>query len=564
MMTIFYPIFTGGLAACLTLTSCIKKEGSKGGKNFILKKEETFYRNFSVEPENLHPIKSSDVYSRVVQEHILESLLQRNPNTYELEPSLAERWERSPDGKTFVFYLHKGLKWSDGKPLTAKDVKFSLDAYKDPSYGGIHTVSYYENMKSAKIIDDRTIQFQIKEVYFKNFDIVSGMAILPEHIYMKKEENSPSEAEGAVNLNKTVIGSGPYKVSLYRKGKMLALSKNEHWFGKNVPANKGKWNFQNIVFRFIPAGNDAILRMQKGDLDFIGLSAEDFKKRTSAPQWSSGKLEKIKFSNKEPSGYGYVGFNFKKVIFQDQRTRKALAHLMNRELMNKKFNFNYYKLATGPWYSWSEYADPSVQPILFDPAEAAKLLKAAGWKDENPKDGILEKSFPEGKKNFEFSVVSTNSKDSEKYLTVFQEDLKKEGIRLSIKSLDWTTLLSVLDKKDFDMAMLGWGFSSPAIDPRQIWHSESAVKGGSNYISYSNPEVDHLIEKARRELNKNKRIQILRKVYRLIANDVPYIFLFNIPNRFYGVNNRINRPAPFLNYDLGVSFWSFTDAPKSN
>ena len=563
-MAIFSRLFTGSLVISITLLSCVKKEGSKDSKNLILKKKETFYRNLSAEPESLHPIKSSDYYSSVVQDHILESLLQRNPDTYEWEPSLAEKWEQSPDGKTFVFYLHKGLKWSDGKPLTAKDVKFSLEAYKNPAYGGIHYISYFENMERAEVIDNHTIRFKARDIYFQNFDIISGMLILPEHIYRLSEESpktdtdSSKSEEDKLNLNKTIIGSGPYKIIRYQKGKMIVLTKNELWFGKSIPSNKGQWNFKNMVFRFISDNNDAILRMQKEDLDFISLSAEDFEKRTSASQWQD-KLKKVKYTNKAPSGYGYVGFNLRNPLFQDRRTRKALAHLMNRELMNEKFQYNYAKLATGPWYSWSDYADPSVKPLLFDPKEAARLLQEAGWKDEN-KDGVLEKDFKEGKKDFTFSVLSTGNKDTERYLTVFQEDLKKAGIRLSIKAVDWTSLLALLDKKNFDSAMLGWGFGSPEIDPKQIWHSESAKLGGSNYISYSNPKVDKLIDQARRELNRQKRIKILREVFRLIAHDVPYIFLFNRPHNFYGINKRIHTPKPTFNYTLGVRFWSFRKA----
>ena len=228
--------------------------------------------------------------------------------------------------------------------------------------------------------------------------------------------------------------------------------------------------------------------------------------------------------------------------------------------MNEKFRFNYSKLATGPWYSWSEYADPSVKPILFDPKKAASFLQAAGWKDKN-KDGLLEKDFKEGTRDFVFSVLSTGDKDAEKYLTVFQEDLKKAGIRLSIKAVDWTSLLALMDKKNFDTVMLGWGSSpinpSLEVDPKQIWHSDSAKEGGSNYISYSNPKVDKLIDKSRHQLKKEERVKTLREVYRLIADDVPYIFLFNSAHYFYGVNKRIKRPKPAFQYKLGVSFWSF-------
>ena len=402
-------------------------------------------------------------------------------------------------------------------------------------------MSYFEGMKNAEVIDDYTVKFNTKNVYFKNFETVAGMLIIPEHIYrMPKNPDSSSEAdknsskteEVKLNLNKTIIGSGPYKIAQYQKGKMIVLSKNNLWFGKSIPSNKGQWNFKNIVFRFISDSNDAIFRIQKEDLDFIALSAEDFEKRTSASQWGN-TLEKIKYSNKAPSGYGYIGFNLKNPLFQDSRTRKALAHLMNRELMNEKFRFNYSKLATGPWYSWSEYADPSVKPILFDPKEAAKLLQAAGWRDKN-KDGILEKDFKEGKKDFSFSVLSTGDKDAERYLTVFQEDLKKAGVHLSIKVVDWTSLLALLDKKNFDSAMLGWGSSSLEVDPKQIWHSDSSKTGGSNYISYSNPKVDKLIDKARRQLNKEERIKTLKEVYRLIADDVPIYSYLTILIVFMG------------------------------
>lgn len=520
--------------------SCIKREG----QDIRIKKSETYYTNLGVDPKTLHPIKSVDLVASIVQSYILESLLIRDSDTYELKPNLAERWEQSSDGKVITFYLRKNLKWSDGQPLTAKDVKFSLEASKNPEYGGIHRLPYLENIQSVEVKDDRTITVHSKETYFKTFEIVATWDVLPEHIY--KDPKNPK-------LNKTVIGSGPYILSQYLRGKMLVLTKNENWHGKDFPVNKGRWNFKNIAFRFIKEEADELLRMQKGDIDYLSLSPEAFEQKTSKPPWGT-KVLKIKAKNKGGRGYAFIGFNMNRPLFQDRRVRKALAHLMDRETMRQKFRFGYGELATGPWYSWSDYADPKVRPIEYDLQRANALLKEAGWSDPN-RDGVLEKSIDGTIQKLSFTVLLANP-DSEKYLTLYKEDLKKAGVNLDIKILDWTAFLKVMDDKKFDAVMLGWSAPSVDLDPKAIWHSRSGQKGGNNFISYSNPKVDALIDRGRKQLNRRERIKTFRKVYRLIAEDVPYIFLFNNLYFMYGVNQRIKTPKPTFNYSMGESYWS--------
>ena len=489
----------------------------------------------------------------------MESLLQRNPETYEWEPSLSEKWEQSPDGKTFVFRLYKGLKWSDGKPLTARDVKFSLEAYKDPAYEGLRHISILENINSAKVIDNWTIQFTTKSVHFNNFSVISKMFILPEHIYRlpksnsnSKDKNSENTKSTKLNLNRIIVGSGPYKFLQYQQGKMLVLTKNELWFGKQVPSNKGQWNFKNVAFRFISSRNDTFLRMNKGELDFVGLSAGEFARETFKAQ-KGIEIEKVKYTLQQPYS-SYIGWNLKKPLFQDQKTRKALAHLLNRKFINEKLGFNYNKLSTGPWISWSEYADSSIKPLLFNPKKAAELLQSAGWEDTN-KDGVLEKDFNGNRKDFAFTVLAVSeSSNLDKYLTIFQEDLKKAGIRLSIQFLDWTAMIALLDERKFDAIFFGDGFDVD-IDARP-WHSDSIKKGRYNFIGYSNPKVDQLIEKAERQLNRKKRIKILKEAYRLIASEVPCLFVFDYPYGFYAINKRIHTPKPSFKYSLGKRFWS--------
>ena len=537
------PVF---FAFSLTaLPACVRRDGP----NIRIKRSETFYTNLNVDPKTLHPIKSTDYYASVVQGYILESLLEKDPDTYELQPNLAEKWTQSQDGKTLTFYLRRNLRWSDGTPLTARDVKFTFSASKNPEYGGIHLLPYLENIKSIEAKDDRTIVFHSKDVYFKTFEIVAGWDILPEHIYKDPKDSK---------LNRTIVGSGPYVLSQYLRGKTLVLTKNKNWHGKDFPINKGRWNFGNLAFRFIHEEADELLRAQKGDLDYLRLSPEAFEKKTSKPPWGT-KVLKFKVKNKGGRGYGFIGFNMKRQLFQDRRVRRALAHLLDRETIRQKLRFGQGEPARGPWYFWSDYADPKVKPVEYDLQKANALLKTAGWEDRN-RDGVLEKTFNGKARNLSFTVLLSNP-DGEKYLTLYKEDLKKAGVEMIIKLLDWTAFLKVMDDKKFDAVMLGWSAPSQDIDPKGIWHSQSARKGGNNFIGYSNPKVDALIDKGRKQLNRKERIKTFREVYRLIAEDSPYVFLFNDPYVRYGVSQRIHLPKPTFNYQIGTSYWSFKSEP---
>jgi len=148
-------------------------------------------------------------------------------------------------------------------------------------------------------------------------------------------------------------------------------------------------------------------------------------------------------------------------------------------------------------------------------------LAKAGWVDGD-KDGVLEKN---GKK-FEFTLFFAN-KDNEKYYILYQEDLKKAGIKMNLQLLEWNALLKNVDEAKFDAIAMGWGGGAVDHDPKQIWHSASIGTGGSNFIGYKNAKVDTLIDKARTELNKQKRIPLYREIYREIAADAPYVFMFN-------------------------------------
>ena len=392
----------------LFLPACEKK-----GKNYKAQgaKQKVLFQNLPKEPENLHPIRSTDLYSYMVQSYVVETLLKRNIETYQWEPHLATKWEEGPQYITFT--LRDQVHWQDGRPLTAKDVVFSFNAYKDPSFGGARYIAYFENIESATPIDNKTIRFKLKKKYFGNFNTLASLTVLPEHIYKDKEKK----------LSRKIMGSGPYVLTKYERGKKLELIQNQNWWGRK--AKPLTHRIPNIVFRLIADETSQLIRMAAGDLDYLSLTPEAFIKKTTKKPWGESLIKK-ETQNKQPSGYGFVAWNLKNPLFQNLKVRKALAYLMNRELMNQKFQYGKAKLATGPWYSWSDYADPSISPLPFDPQKAHRLLKSAGWEDKD-KNGVLENTINGQKTELKFTLIFSN-RDFEKYLTLYQEDLKKTGL----------------------------------------------------------------------------------------------------------------------------------------
>lgn len=503
----------------------------------------TFYINFNAEPESLNPISSSDLYATMAEGYALEGLLTVNMETYAFEPRLAERWEVSKDGLTYTFYLRKGVKWQDGKPFTAEDVKFSFDAPKDPAFKAAHRIPYFENFESVEVIDPHTIRIKTKTKYFNNLMVMGSSYIAPKHVYGDPKKKN----------NKILVGTGPYKLETYNKGKNLIFVKNPNWWGAQDPRFAGYAKFERVNIRFVREENLQLEMAKKGQLDFVRLTPEAFVKKTEGAPWGKEVL-KVKVENSDPTdGYGFVAWNLKNPLFKDKKVRQALQHLMNRQEMIEKFRFGMSEPATGPIQSIIPFYPKDVKPRLFDLTKAKQLLREAGWVDSD-KNGVLDRVIDGKKMEFKFTLLFSN-RDTEKYHTLYKEDLKKAGITMDLKLVEWNSFVKSLDEQNFEAITLGWGGGSIESDLKQIWHSESARPGGSNFISYSNKEVDKLIDEARQELDQPKRWALWQKIHRLIAEDAPYVFMFNSKYKMYGVNQRIGRAKDTLKFDLGDGYW---------
>jgi microcin C transport system substrate-binding protein len=501
----------------------------------------TFTVSFASEPATLNPYTRSDVASGEVLMYVFEGLMSQDIDTLEYVPALAESMDEAKDGKSITFKLRKDAVFSDGKPVTPEDVKFSFESMMNPDFKAVMRRTFYENIGSVEILDAQTVKFHIKNKYFLNKSTAATMEILPKHFYGDHKKK----------VNKVALGSGPYLIEKYDQGKAVTLKKNPKWWGSNVAYYKGQFNFDKIVIKFISDDSASLESFKRGDLDFIRLKSEQYVQKTTGSPWGE-KVFKEQAKNSSPKGTNFMGLNMKNDLFKDRDVRLALTYLYDRVTLSKKFYFDLAVPATGPWFFQSKDANPNTKAIPFDVKKGRELLTKAGWADSD-KDGVLDKMIDGKKRNFKFTMLLPN-KDAEKYFTFYKEELKKSGIDMKISLLEWNAFVKKLDEKGFDAVAMSWGGVVEG-DPKQIWHSASSATGGSNFVSYSNSKVDALIEKGREELDEKKRTKMFQEVYDLVANDVPYVFMVNPLYDLYAYSNKIQRVRPTYKYSIARETW---------
>jgi len=545
------------LTLSLLLLSLLVFSGCTGGSGGGDKIKDVFIIALENDPTDLYPTRSSGGVDRQVYgQHykyasaIAESLLFHNLETGEFRPNLAKKWEVSEDGLTFTFYLRDDVKFHDGSMMTAQDVKFTFDSIFDDKHEAYVKRSLMQNFSSPEIVDDYTIRFKAKKKYFLNLEQLGTMYVMPKKTYSKIDPKNNRMA-------KISVGSGPYKLKKWSKGKSITLVRNEDWWGKNDPLAGQFYKFKRIVYKPV---KDKTLRqamLERGKLDYDNrVRAENFVKKMTSKEWGT-KVLKVQAKNRIPKFLSFIGLNNNHKILKDKKVRQALSHLVNVNFLIEKFQYGLQEPATGPFRLASDYSNKNVKPRKFNPEKAKKLLQEAGWADTD-KDGLLDKMIDGQKTKFSFELMNPN-KDSEKQVTVIKEDMRKAGVDMKINIVDWTAFSKALNERKFDAVIMAWGGGSFEPDPNQIWHSNSAKGTGSNFVSYKNPDVDKLIAKGVNTLDRAERLKIYHKIHAMIAEDTPYIFLYEPSHELYAVSARVQRPQDTLVYSVGPQTWSLPD-----
>lgn len=484
----------------------------------------------SAEPANINPyLATGDAYSRYMGSYIFEAPMWLNLDTFELEPWLATSIERSEDALTYTLHLRDDIHFSDGKPLTAEDVKFSFDVVLQPENDTAPLRVYLKDIEAIEIIDDYTVRFKMAKTYYINDIIVGTQQIVPKHIYGQGDFNT-------ADFNRAPVGSGPYKFERWDTGQQIVLTRDENYWGEGISPAQGY--IDRRVFKIITDDEAAFQVLTRHEADMWNqIPPTTWLRRTNTPKFES-EFHKLVPDSPIPgftSRFNYIGWNMRKPQFEDIRVRQALVMLFDRQLIIDEVWGGLGTIITGPDYHKSPEYNKDIEPWPFDPERAQALLTEAGWVDRNS-DGVREKDGVNLR--FELSYAS-GVPEYDQLGTVYQEELKRAGIDMRLNPMEWATFQERVHKRTFDACMLAW-LTTFADDPYQLWHS-SQTETGSNYPGFKNAEVDKLIEQARVTFDEEERNALYHRFHAILHEEQPYIFLYARPGlvavdkRFHGI-----------------------------
>jgi peptide/nickel transport system substrate-binding protein len=441
-------------------------------------------------PTNLDPRIGIDAASERIDNLIFDDLLSRGEDL-NVAPGLAESWD-APDALTYIFHLHRGVTFHDGRPLTSRDAKWTFDSLLQ---GKIRSTkaAVYKFIDHIDAPDDFTVIFHMKE---------------PDSTLLW---NLSDGAIGIVpfgsgdEMTQHPIGSGPFKFVSAETDREVVIERNDQYWGE-------KAKLARVRLAVVPDETTEALELRKGSGDIAINSLTPDTVRTLA------RDPALAVETGHGTRLAYLGFNLRDPILKDVRVRQAIAYALDRRPMIEYLWRGEAEAASSvlPTQSWAYNGDVSVYD--HDPQKANRLLDAAGYAAVN---GV----------RFHLTMKTSTDANTRLMVAVIQQQLRAVGIALEIRSFEFATFFSDVTHGAFQMYGLRWigGNEDPDIF-EYAFDSAKFPPHGANRGFYSNPKVDALIDRARREVDLKARKPLYAEVQRILAQDVPYINLWYLEN----------------------------------
>ena len=441
-------------------------------------------------PTNLDPRVGIDAQSERIGELLFDALLTRDEHL-NVQPGLAERWE-IPDPLTYVFHLHRGVTFHDGRPLTSRDVKWTFDSLLEGKIRSTKSAAY-RFVDHVDAPDEFTVVFHLKE---PNATLLWNLS----------EGASGIVPDGSLDeITRQPIGSGPFQFVSAEQDKEVVVKRNDNYWG-------AKARLARVRFTIVPDATTRALELRKGSADAAINSL------TSDTIVALEREPNLQLERAPGTVLSYLAFNLRDPILRDVRVRQAIAYAIDRAPLLEYIwrGFAEPALSVLPPQSWA--FDRDVAAFPHNPEKARQMLDAAGYR---ARDGV----------RFHLTMKTSTEESTRLLAAVLQQQLRDVGIALDIRTFEFATFFADVTSGAFQLYSLRWigGNEDPDIF-EYSFHSNRFPPKGANRGFYSNPRVDSLIDRARRETDQNVRKRLYAEVQEVLAQDEPYINLWYFDN----------------------------------
>jgi len=496
---------------------------------------------------------------------------------------VAETVTVAPD-RTWVSYkLRPEAKFQDGSPITPEDVIFSFEVLRDKGHPFYR--SYYKDVAKAEKTGPREVRFTFRDATNSELPLIMGQ--LP--ILSKR---SLEGKDFAATTLEAMVGSGPYKIESLTPGRTITYVRVKDWWAKDLPVNKGRFNFDRITYDYYRDATVAVEAFFAGRYDFRQENiAKNWALNYNTPAVQQGLIKRQEIKNELPAGMQAFVFNMRRPLFQDRRVREALNYAFDFEWSNKNFAYNSYK-RTASYFENSELAAkgmPSQDELkILEPyrgkepdevftkeftlpttdgsgdnrdnlRKASELLKEAGWV---LKDGILTDAQGHP---FTFEIIDAEPA-FDRWIQPFLRNLERLGIKASFRVVDTSQYQNRLDNFDYDMTVSVFGQSlSPGNEQFDTWGSSKAdVKGSRNLIGVKDPVVDALLEKLVHASSRQDLVTICHALDRVLLWQYYVIPHWHIGMYRIAYWDKFGQPTIAPKYGLEVVDAWWIDASKAD
>ena len=490
-----------------------------------------FTEIFGAQLPRITPYLSGDVYSRRITDQVLESMAAYDPDTLKLRGVLADAWQFDPDGLWLRVHLNPDARFSDGVPLTAEDVRWTLEDFVfNERIEAERSRSILDMIEDVEVLSDHALEITFNKALFSNLSGALGNYILPKHYYSQFEESTINQSTGLL------MGSGRFKMesndpdNQWSPGSDVVIVRNERYWGNE------KAPLDSLRFKVITESVAALVGFRNGDGDMLTPSSSQYSELRSNSDFLTDNAI-YKWVNMR-SGNGFIGWQCGRrggppdgqwTPFHDKRVRRAMTMTLDREQMIREIYAGVGVVSTGPSSPSSPASNPAIVPWPYSLDEARALLKEAGWEDLN-KDGVLEyqmddEYFSKGTPfKFEFTITQSGE-TTERIISYLVSQCEEVGIICEPRVVDWSFYSDMLKGRDFDAMIMGWSASGPESDPRQIWHRDSIQNQGDNFIQWDNQDASDLIVEGRKTMDAESRMLIWHDFHDILHDEQPYTFV---------------------------------------